>query len=118
MSEKYDWVCTDPDCAQYRRCLSDKPGEEVFELIQVQEIPGNHYVIARATIFARDIENEREELMQMYDYSEENMQKMPRLEAVGILAECFFETYAFDNLEDKCFKTYEKAEKYVMQIVS
>ena len=118
MSEKYDWVCTDPDCAQYRRCVSDKPGEESFELIQVQEIPGNHYIIAHATISVKDIEDEREELMQMYDYSDEYMQEMPRLEAIGILAECFFETYAFDNLEDKCFNTYEKAEKVVKATVS
>ena len=116
MAEKSAWVCTDPDCCQYRKLVSDEPGNESFHLFQVQEIPEG-FVIANCHVSAEDVADERAELLQMYGYTEEDLSKMDRLEAAGILAECWFETHVFENLSSTKYRTFKGAAEALKSLI-
>lgn len=52
------WVCTDPDCVQYRRQILDA-GETVFELAQVNQYGDSLFRVAHGHIYLdRDVDDD------------------------------------------------------------
>lgn len=67
MEKRQGWICTDPDCVQFRREAPEK-GEKVFELAQVNQYGCNLFRVAHGFIYLNEDvdEDEREILISMY----------------------------------------------------
>lgn len=94
MEERKSWVCTDPDCAQFRREAPEK-GDNVFELADVDE-------------------NERESLVSMYGWDEDDLYSD---EFNGILAEAVFETSATEYDTSAEYSSFEAAARALGHLI-
>ena len=90
--ENKNWICTDPDCAQYRR-QAPEHGHNVFELAQVNQYGAGLFRVAHGFVYLdNDLDgHERDLLCELYDWDTEIINS-PDFNA--ILAEVVFETSA------------------------
>ena len=93
---KKNWVCTDPDCVQFRR-EAPEHGHNVFELAQVNQ--DGH---------------ERDLLCELYDWDAEIINS-PDFNA--ILAETVFETSATEYDTSEEYQTFKDAALAVGRLI-
>lgn len=140
MNDKSEWFCTDDDCAQYCRRVGPAPLDAVFELFQVTETP-NGYQISHGTVDPRPLSApEVENILRQYGYeglddfvfqlatcddwvykadgSLDRENSPAYIIDYQLTAEMMFELGALgEYLEDIVFETYEKAERYIHDLV-
>ena len=66
---KKNWVCTNPDCVQFRR-EAPEHGHNVFELAQVNQYGASLYRVAHGFVYLdNDVDGrERDLLCELYDW--------------------------------------------------
>lgn len=69
---KKNWVCTDPDCVQFRR-EAPEHGHNVFELAQVNQYGAGLFRVAHGFVYLdNDLDgHERDLLCELYDWDAE-----------------------------------------------
>lgn len=109
------WVCTDPDCAQFRR-EAPKKGDNVFELTQVNQYSGDLFRVAHGFVYLNEDvdENERESLVSMYGWDEDDLYSD---EFNGILAEVVFETSATEYDTSAEYSSFKVAMRALGQLI-
>lgn len=109
------WICTDPDCAQWRRQV----GEDSFELVQVIELPDD-FAVAHGIIYLSDYkEEEKQMILGFFDYSSWNdlVEKSGSVAVANqIFAECAFESEWAEYISDIKLRTFKEAEAKVKEI--
>lgn len=113
--KRQGWVCTDPDCAQFRR-EAPKKGEKVFELAQVNQYGCNLFRVAHGFIYLNEDvdEDEREILISMYGWDEDDLDSD---EFNGILAEAVFETSATEYDTSAEYSSFKAAMRALGQLI-
>ena len=113
--KRKSWVCTDPDCAQFRR-EAPKKGEKVFELAQVNQYGCNLCRVAHGFIYLNEDvdEDEREILISMYGWDEDDLDSD---EFNGILAEAVFETSATEYDTSAEYSSFKAAMRALGQLI-
>lgn len=98
--EEQVWVCTDPDCFQFRRRLGlDLNQMPVFELAQVNLCGDGLFRIAHGRVYFSDLDDEEiEELAEQYGWTASHLLGV---NGWGYMAEAVFENESADNLGDK-----------------
>lgn len=91
------WVQTDDECWQFRRIINDSLGisdsDLMFELYQVQAVPGNWYAVVHG--YVKGAEIRVREILEEYGYeSLEQVKRTYGKDWLGIMAECEFELRA------------------------
>lgn len=68
---KKNWVCTDPDCVQFRREAPERGSSNVFELAQVNQYGSSLFRVAHGFVYLNDDVDgrERESLCEMYGWA-------------------------------------------------
>lgn len=109
------WVCTDPDCAQFRREAPEK-GDNVFELAQVNQYGCDLFRVAHRFVYLNEDvdENERESLVSMYGWDEDDLYSD---EFNGILAEAVFETSAAEYDTSAEYSSFEAAARALGHLI-
>ena len=108
------WILTDRDCFQFLRPCMGHEGR--YEMVQIIELPMD-YAVAHGTIVLSDYsEEEREEILNLYDYDDALLEDYSVEEFNQILAECFFES-EFTEYIDKLSDSAEEAVIYLSGIV-
>lgn len=115
MEERKSWVCTDPDCAQFRREAPEK-GDNVFELAQVNQYGCDLFRVAHGFVYLNEDvdENERESLVSMYGWDEDDLYSD---EFNGILAEAVFETSATEYDTSAEYSSFEAAARALGHLI-
>lgn len=99
------WVCTDPDCMQFRRTINAENG--IFELYQVGEGPVDEFFIAHGFVYLCEVsDEERTQFISSYGWDMETIQSdaFP-----GLLAEAVFETDIVSHKQKGGYTSFEKA---------
>lgn len=119
-----EWICTDPDCAQYQKDL----GDGFYEMWQVQAGPEwKYYMVASGVVSVDWTDDELDGLCRTYGYeSLAHFMDENGDDSEGIIAECIFEHGIFydyltdgysPRLKHPTFATYDEAEKYIKQMI-
>lgn len=112
---KKNWVCTDPDCVQFRR-EAPEHGHNVFELAQVNQYGAGLFRVAHGFVYLdNDLDgHERDLLCELYDWDAEVINS-PDFNAS--LAEAVFVTSAteYDTSED--YHTFKDAALAVGRLI-
>lgn len=115
VSVKKNWVCTNPDCVQFRR-EAPEHGHNVFELAQVNQYGASLYRVAHGFVYLdNDVDGrERDLLCELYDWDVEVINS-PDFNAS--LAEVVFVTSAtkYDTSED--YHTFKDAALAVGRLI-
>lgn len=109
------WVCTDPDCVQYRRQILDA-GETVFELAQVNQYGDSLFRVAHGHIYLdRDVDDDEvKQFICEYGWDEETLDSP---EFPGLLAEAVLESSATEYDTDGTYSTFEDAAKALGELI-
>jgi len=110
------WVCTDPDCFQYQKALS----ETMFNMVQAFEMPDSRFVVAKGIIDLEDYNGkEIADYVTAYYDSVEHLKIEYGAKSNGIIAECIFESlqpvdyaYQFPAVDEADIK------KIVLEIIT
>jgi hypothetical protein len=87
--ETNGWGCTDPDCLQYQKALSDTK----FNMVQAFEMPDTSFVIAKGIIDLEDYsDDETNNYVSSYYESMDALKNEYGADANRIIAECIFES--------------------------
>lgn len=114
--EEEVWVCTDPDCFQFRRRLGlDLNRMPVFELAQVNACGDDLYRVAHGRVYFSDLDDEEiEELAEQYGWTASHLLGV---DGWGYMAEAVFENESSEyNLEDK-YHGLEAAAKALGKLI-
>lgn len=112
--QKNNWICTDTDCAQFRREIPEK-GSNVFELAQVNAYDDMYRVAHGFVYLDVDIdEREREKLISFYGWSEDDIHSD---EFSGLLAEEVFEMSASEYDTNDVYDSFETAAKALGELI-
>lgn len=116
VTKKDNWVCTDPDCVQFRREAPERGSSNVFELAQVNQYGFNLFRVAHGFVYLDDDVDgrERESICEMYGWDDETINSP---EFNGVLAETVFETSApeYDTSEE--YHSFKDAALAVGQLI-
>lgn len=114
-TESKNWICTDTDCAQYRR-QAPEHGHNVFELAQVNQYGAGLFRVAHGFVYLdNDLDGrERDSLCELYDWDVEIINS-PDFNAS--LAEAVFETSAPEYDTGAEFPTYTDAAQALGQLI-
>ena len=83
------WACTDPDCFQYQKALS----ETMFNMVQAFEMPEIGFVVVKGIIDLEDYtEKEIHDFVTAYYDSVAHLEIEYGSKSNGIIAECIFES--------------------------
>ena len=111
--QKNNWICTDTDCAQFRREIPEK-GSNVFELAQVNAYDDMYRVAHGFVYLDVDIdEREREKLISFYGWSEDDIHSD---EFSGLLAGDGLEMSAYGNDTDVVYEAFETLAKALREL--
>lgn len=112
---KKNWVCTDPDCVQFRR-EAPEHGHNVFELAQVNQYGAGLFSVAHGFVYLdNDLDgHERDLLCELYDWDAEIINS-PDFNA--ILAETVFETSATEYDTSEEYQTFKDAALAVGRLI-
>lgn len=115
MGKRQSWVCTDSDCAQFRREAPEK-GDNVFELAQVNQYGCNLFCVAHGFVYLNEDvdEDERERLVSMYGWDGDDLDSD---EFNGILAEAVFETSATEYDTSAEYSSFEAAARALGHLI-
>jgi len=110
------WVCTDSNCFQYQKALS----ETMFNMVQVIEMPDTGFIVVKGIIDLEDYtEKETENFVTAYYDSVEHLKIEYGSNSNGIIAECIFESlqpvdyaYQFPAIDET------EAKKTVLEIIT
>lgn len=114
-TESKNWICTDPDCAQFRR-EAPEHGHNVFELAQVNQYGADLFRVAHGFVYLdNDIDGrERDSLCELYGWDTETINS-PDFNA--ILAEAVFETSATEYDTAPEFPAFADAAQALGQLI-
>lgn len=101
---KCDYICTDPDCAQYVTKISDTK----YSFIEYREL-SETYVVCHAVIELSDytLDEICTYCAPYYNSLEQMVADYGFRETLRIMAECIFEQLSFDDME---FNVEQKSE--------
>jgi len=110
------WVCTDPDCFQYQKALS----ETMFNMVQAFELPDIGFVVVRGIIDLEDYtKQEISDYVTAYYDSVKHLEIEYGANSNGIIAECIFESlqpidysYQFPATDES------EAKRIVLEIIT
>ena len=113
---KKNWVCTDPDCVQFRREAPERGSSNVFELAQVNQYGAGLFRVAHGFVYLdNDLDgHERDLLCELYDWDAEIINS-PDFNA--ILAETVFETSATEYDTSEEYQTFKDAALAVGRLI-
>ena len=113
-----EWICTDPDSAQWQRKLDSKC--DAYEMWQANAGPEwEWYFVSHGIVFVDCHDSDDlDSACRTYGYDCDYLADNP-----GILAECIFEQYAHEyatedynwTLKFPRFKTFEEADGFIKQ---
>lgn len=114
-TERKNWICTDPDCAQHRR-QAPEHGHNVFELAQVNQYGASLYRVAHGFVYLdNDVDGrERDSLCELYGWNAETINSP---DFYAILAEAVFETSATEYDTGAEFSTYTDAAQALGRLI-
>lgn len=112
---KKNWVCTNPDCVQFRR-EAPEHGHNVFELAQVNQYGASLYRVAHGFVYlGNDVDGrERDLLCELYDWDVEVINSP---EFNGALAKAVFETSATEYDTSEEHQTFKDAALAVGRLI-
>ena len=115
VAKKTNWVCTDPDCVQFRR-EAPEHGHNVFELAQVNQYGASLYRVAHGFVYLdNDVDGrERDLLCELYDWDVEVINS-PDFNAS--LAEVVFVTSATEYDTSEEYHSFKDAVLAVGQLI-
>lgn len=112
------WICTDPDCMQYGKKLSDMS----WQYIECREYPNDRFIVCGTCIDLLDYGTEK-----VNDYVSGYYESLAALvaadssanESLQIAAECVFEQLPLDQM-DFCISraSFEEAESYIKKYIA
>jgi len=110
------WVCTDTDCFQYQKALS----ETMFNMIQALEIPDTGFIVVTGIIDLEDYtEKETEFFVAAYYDSVAHLKIEYGSKSNGIIVECIFESLQpIDYAYQFPAANEEEAKKIVHDIIT
>lgn len=106
------WICTDPDCLQHSKKLSDMS----WEYIECREYPDGKFIVCGACVdlldFGTDTVNDY--VSGYYDSLAALISEYGVVESLHIAAECVFEQLGLEEM-DFCIPlaSFEEAESYI-----
>ena len=131
--DKFGWILTDDDAAQYVRRAGLAPLDNEFELFQITAVPNGFY-ISHASVNTDELAQEDvDTLLSSYGY--DSLEEFVMETSTGtdfhhkedgsidrdkspdwivewqLIAEMAFETDALDNLGDECFSSWDEARE-------
>lgn len=114
-TESKNWICTDPDYAQFRRAAPEH-GRNVFELAQVNQYGDSLFRVAHGFVYLdNDVDGrERDSLCELYGWDTETINS-PDFNA--ILSEAVFETSATEYDTDTEFFTFADAAQALGRLI-
>lgn len=106
------YICTDPDCCQYGKKLSDFS----WSYIEIREFGADTYVACHAEVDLKDysLDDLWAYCSGYYDSYETMVATYGFRQAFQIMAECVFEQLVCDDMEfNMTFKTFADASAFV-----
>lgn len=111
MNIKSNYICADPDCAQYIAKITDTR----YSCIEYREWFGD-YIVCHAVVDLQDytLVEIRAYCSPYYDSLEQMVADYGFCGALQIMAECIFEQFSFDDME---FNAKQKSEGAAIKFI-